>query len=74
MLACLLLIVSDESLFEHCLNFHGVLKLVLLKVSIGAIVVEGLIENLLYTNGEINLGSDDVHSAADKALRAYCKF
>jgi hypothetical protein len=41
------------------------MKLALLKVTVGAIVVQGLIENLLYANGTIH--------GENSGLRAYCK-
>ena len=48
-------------MYDHCINLFGVLKLVLLKVSVGAIVLQGLIENMLFS------GQED-------SLRAYCEF
>jgi hypothetical protein len=56
---------SDENVYEHCVNLFGVMKLALLKVTVGAIVVQGLIENLLYANGTIH--------GENSGLRAYCK-
>jgi hypothetical protein len=55
----------DENVYEHCVNLFGVMKLALLKVTVGAIVVQGLIENLLYANGTIH--------GEYSGLRAYCK-
>ena len=64
---------SDENVFEHCTNLFGVVKLVLLKVSVGAIVVQGLAENFLYSSGTSPYHDDDRYDAEDKTLRAYCK-
>jgi hypothetical protein len=59
------LLTTDENVYEHCVNLFGVMKLALLKVTVGAIVVQGLIENLLYANGTIH--------GENSGLRAYCK-
>jgi hypothetical protein len=62
---CFALAKPDENVYEHCVNLFGVMKLALLKVTVGAIVVQGLIENLLYANGTIH--------GENSGLRAYCK-
>jgi len=64
---------TDEIIFEHCTNLFGVVKLLLLKVSVGAIVVQGLIESFVFSSGASPYGDDDEFSAEDKTLRAYCK-
>ena len=48
-------------------------KLLLLKVSVGAIVVQGLIESFVFSSGASPYGDDDEFSAEDKTLRAYCE-
>lgn len=55
------------------MNLFGIVKLLLLKVSVGAIVVQGLIESFVYTSGASPYKDDDVFSAEEKTLRAYCK-
>ncbi len=45
-------------------------KLALLKISVGAIVLQGLIQNLLYSDGSTN---DDAYTAEEKSMRAYCE-
>lgn len=66
-------VMLDENVFEHCLNLFGIVKLLLLKVSVGAIVVQGLIESFVYSSGASPYKDDDVFSAEDKTLRAYCE-
>lgn len=56
------------------MNLFGVLKLTLIKVSVGAIVVQGLIENILYSSGSVAFSDDDTYSGEEKALRAYCEY
>ena len=68
--ACL----SDENVYEYLINLFGVLKLALLKVSIGAIVIQGLIENILYSTGSLSYDDDDAHSAQEKSMRVYCAY
>jgi hypothetical protein len=66
--------VADENVFEQCTNLFGVVKLILLKISVGAIVVQGLVESFLYTSGTSPFKDDDTYDAEEKTLRAYCKF
>ena len=63
---------TDENVFEHCTNLFGVVKLILLKVSVGAIVIQGLAESFLYSSGTSPFKDDDAYNAEDKTLRAYC--
>ena len=65
--------IADHSVYDHCTNIFGVTKLLLLKVVVGAIVVQGLIESALYSSGASPYESDDDYSAEQKALRAYCE-
>jgi hypothetical protein len=65
--------ILDENVYEHCINLFGVLKLALLKISVGAIVLQGLIENVLFSNGSITYTDDDTYSAEQKSMRAYCE-
>lgn len=60
-------------MYEHCINLYGVLKLVLLKATVGLIVVQGLIESILYSSGSVSYEHDDTYTGEQKALRAYCK-
>lgn len=49
------------------------LKLLLLKASVGLIVVQGLIESIVYSSGSVTYDSDDTYTGEQKALRAYCE-
>lgn len=69
-----LLLYSDENVFEHCTNLFGIVKLVLLKISVGAIVLQGLIQSFLYSSGTSPFEDGDEHNAEEKTLRAYCKY
>lgn len=60
-------------MYEYCINLFGVLKLVLLKATVGLIVVQGLIESILYSSGKASYDHDDTYTGEQKALRAYCK-
>jgi hypothetical protein len=73
-LTALMLFILDENVFEQCTNLFGVVKLILLKISVGAIVVQGLIESFLYTSGTSPFKDDDTYDSEEKTLRAYCKF
>ena len=55
------------------MNLFGIVKLLLLKVSVGAIVVQGLIESFIYSSGASPYKDDDVFSAEEKTMRAYCE-
>lgn len=59
------LLVTDHNVYDQCINLFGVLKLTLLKLTVAAIVVQGLIENILYSNGTIE--------GENSGLRTYCK-
>lgn len=50
------------------------LKLLLLKISVGAIVVLGLVESFLYSSGTSPFKDDDEFNAEEKTLRAYCEW
>ena len=73
-LTALNLFILDENVFEQCTNLFGVVKLILLKISVGAIVVQGLIESFLYTSGTSPFKDDDTYDSEEKTLRAYCQF
>lgn len=60
-------------MFEHCTNLFGILKLLLLKVSVGVIVLQGLIESFVFSSGASPYQGDDEYDAEDKTLRAYCE-
>jgi hypothetical protein len=49
-------------------------KLILLKMSVGLIVIQGLVETFLYSSGTSPFEDDGRYNAEDKTLRAYCTF
>ena len=66
-LVCLFRLVHDKSE-----NIFGVFKILLLKFSVGLIVVQGLIEEFLFSTGVIALSSSAHYSSQDRAQRWYC--
>jgi hypothetical protein len=63
-------------LFEHAKNLFGLVKLLLLKCSVGLIVLEGLIANFLVSSGKSPYSSDDGDDTYDteaKTQRGYCE-
>jgi len=68
----LCLVILYESVFSYCTNLFGVMKLVLLKICVGVIVIQGLIATFLYSSGATPYQDDDNRSAEDKTQRAYC--
>jgi hypothetical protein len=43
-------------------------------MSVGLIVIQGLVETFLYSSGTSPFEDDDRYNAEDKTLRAYCTF
>lgn len=61
-----------EGVYEHLKNIYGVLKLILLKMSVGLIVIQGLIENFMYTTDNAPYQDDDTYNKQEKLQRGYC--
>jgi len=64
-----------EMVYSHCQNLFGLMKLFLLKFSVGLIVLEGLICNFLISTGNAPYDSDDgddTYDSAEKTQRGYC--
>lgn len=62
--------------YAHTTNIFGLIKLFLLKFSVGIIVLEGLICNFLINSGKTPYSSDDgddTYDSAEKTQRGYCK-
>lgn len=70
--ALLMLLNFYESVFNHCKNLFGLLKLLMVKVTVGLITLQGLVESLLVASNDIPYNDDDVYSADEKAQRFYC--
>lgn len=60
-------------MFTHCRNLYGVVKLVLLKLSVGAIVLEGLIEQFIVMADAQPYNDDSTYSSEEKTQRGYCE-
>jgi hypothetical protein len=56
-----------------CGNFRGTSKLVVLKMSVGLLVLQSLLEQLLAASGTLRLRPAAGYSAEAVGLRLYCK-
>lgn len=65
--------LPDENVYSHCRNLFGVTKLVLLKVSVGAIVLQGLVEQFLVMADAEPYSDDGTFDAEQKTQRGYCE-
>lgn len=63
---------KDEYVYDECKNINGVPKLLLLKISVGLIVVQGLIEQFLVMADDSPYDDDSQFTTANKTQRAYC--
>lgn len=62
--------------YAHSSNLFGLVKLLLLKCSVGLIVLEGLICSFLVNSGKTPYNDDDgddTYDAEEKTQRGYCK-
>jgi len=66
------LVIFFESVLRASSNLNGVYKMILLKVSVGIIVLQGLIEEILWATGEIKLDSTSMYTAEERAQRIFC--
>ena len=69
----LLLSLADESVFAHCKNLFGIIKLMMVKMTVGLITAQGLVESFLVATNSAPYNDDDQFSADEKAQRGYCK-
>lgn len=63
----------DEGVFEHSQNLFGLLKLAIVKISVGLITLEGLVENFLYESGKSPYNDDSEFTQQEQTQRAFCK-
>lgn len=55
-------------------NLRPTLKIVLMKLSVGLIVIQGLFEEFLFQAGKLNnLNFNDSYPTSENGYRAYCK-
>ncbi len=64
----------DEYVFNSCKNIYGIVKLLLLKTSVGLIVIQGLVAQFLYDYGASPFNDDSTYNAQEKTMRSYCTF
>lgn len=64
---------SDEVLYDETKNINGVAKFLLVKVSVGMIILLGLVAQFLITANKAPYVDDSNYSVADKTTRAECK-
>lgn len=60
------------SVMKHCSNIYGTVKIFLLKICVGAIVIQGLVELVLSEYGSDADQADDWTGQSYKYLRVYC--
>jgi len=61
-----------EDVYEHLKNIHGVLKAILLKVSVALITIQGIVLGFLIELGGNPYKDNDKYSAEDRLQRYYC--
>ena len=62
----------DELILDETKNIAGVLKFLVIKVSVGAIVVQGLVAQFLSVTATSPYVDDDHFTADEKTTRGYC--
>ncbi len=73
LLLLLLLLSPDEDLYSYTLNLNGVLKVLLLKISVGLITIQGIVVELMNQFGANPYEGNDQFSAEDRLQRNYCE-
>lgn len=66
------LVLLYENIFTHCTNLYGVTKILLLKCSVGLIVVQGIVEALMVATNSEPYTDDSTWNSEDKTIRGYC--
>lgn len=65
------LVTFYHAIMTACTNIHGTTKIILLKISVVLIVLQGLIVQSIALAGNTNLSDDEDFSAKGKAFRIY---
>lgn len=65
------IVILYENLFRYCKNLYGILKFFLLKVSVGTVVIMGLVQTILIEREIHVYNDDDNFSAVEKIQRTY---
>lgn len=63
---------SDENLMHLSTNVNGACKILILKFSVGLIVIQNLIEEILYATGTLDIQANDRYNSEQRAERALC--
>jgi membrane protease YdiL (CAAX protease family) len=63
-------LLAVENVMRVNENINGTCKILLIKVSVGAIVVQGLVEEFLFAGGVLDVKDTDRYSAEERAQRA----
>jgi hypothetical protein len=66
------LVLFYQVIMEESSNLLGTSKIILLKISVGLIVIQGLIEEFLFAFGVITVESSAGFSGKERAQRFYC--
>ena len=69
------LITATRVLYDECDGLKVALKFVVIKISVGAILIEDAVQSILYSTGAISISDDigmDYYSEEDKFVRIYC--
>ncbi len=63
-----------ENVMNECSNLKGILKFLIIKVSVGLIVVQGIITEVVIALDKVTLKDNAEFTSDDRAIRLYCKF
>lgn len=66
------LVLFFEMFYQDTKNLYGIPKIWLLKFSVGLIVIQGLIEQYLFTAHVLKINSSSNYKAEDRAQMIYC--
>jgi hypothetical protein len=66
------MMLAVEYCYDKCKNIYGISKMILLKLSVGLIVLEGLIVTFMIAAGDEPNPSDDMYNREETLQRAFC--
>jgi len=65
-------VLMYENVYKETMNVNGLSKFLLVKLSVGAIVLQGLIAEFLVTSNKAPYTDDDTYTVNEKTIRGYC--
>jgi hypothetical protein len=71
--AVLSTIIFFENVYEQCTNLMAISKFLVIKVSVGLIVTQGIIVQIVIALNKVTLKDDSEYSGDDRAIRLYCE-